>query len=391
VVIGSGAAGLFSAIAVQHLGLRTLVLEKAPTPGGGTAISSGPMWLGNNHSNLTPDPPEDVAAHVFFVAAGEHDEARLATARCASVGRRHPPQRAADRLLSDASGVTGVALADGEKIAAHRGIILAAGGYESNPGMVANFENLSGFQSMFPDTIAGDRLRMAREIGAEVKLIHDNHAVFLGFRNPDDRPSVCRLSGILELCARHTIVVNRAGERFADETFFQAIAPTLGLFDVKARRQPNLCCFLIFDSQYGGNASFAGRPPGAPIPAWVPHAETSAALAAELGIDPAGLSGMLDRFNTDVRGGRDRQSHRGEASWDQMRVGASLGPLDRPPFFRIERHPIALGSAGLLVDPHGLTIHVRGHAIPGLYAVGNAAAQRNMDAATRPVFPWRLE
>jgi len=31
-------------------------------------------------------------------------------------------------------------------------------------------------------------------------------------------------------------------------------------------------------------------------------------------------------------------------------------------------------SAGLLTNRHGQVLHVRGHAIPGLYATGNAAA-----------------
>ena len=279
-----------------------------------------------------------------------------------------------DRLLTDGDRIAGVLLADGTRIAARKGVIVAAGGYESNPDMVANFENLPGFQSMFPDTIAGDGLRMAREVGAEVRIIHNNHAIFLGFRNPDESPSVCRLSGIQELTARHTIMVNRAGQRFADETFFQAIAPTLGLFDVKARRQPNLPCYLIFDSQYGGDASFAGRPPGAPIPDWVPRAETAAALATQLGIEPAGLASTLERFNADVQGGIDTQFHRGEAAWGQMRINASLGTIEKAPFFGIELHPTALGSAGVLADPVGRVIHLRGHPIPGLYAVGNAAA-----------------
>ncbi len=78
VAIGSGAAGLFSAIAAQQRGLRTLVLEKAPAPGGGTALSSGLLWVGNNHLNPTPDPPDSVATYLRYVAAGAQDEARLA-------------------------------------------------------------------------------------------------------------------------------------------------------------------------------------------------------------------------------------------------------------------------------------------------------------------------
>ena len=35
---------------------------------------------------------------------------------------------------------------------------------------------------------------------------------------------------------------------------------------------------------------------------------------------------------------------------------------------------IGSGAAGLRADPNGRVVHVRGHAMAGLYAVGNAAA-----------------
>ena len=106
----------------------------------------------------------------------------------------------------------------------------------------------------------------------------------------------------------------------------------------------------------------------------MPRADTPGSLAGMLGIDPTGLVATLDRFNADTRIGRDTQFHRGEAGWGQMRINASLGTLERSPFFGIELHPTALCSAGLSADPDGRVIHLRGHAFEGLYAVGNAAA-----------------
>ena len=57
---------------------------------------------------------------------------------------------AVDRLITEDGRVTGVVTGQGERIAARRGVVIACGGYESNPELVANYEALPGFQSMFP-------------------------------------------------------------------------------------------------------------------------------------------------------------------------------------------------------------------------------------------------
>ena len=48
VVIGAG-TGLVGAIVALKKGLRVVVLEKASSPGGTTAISGGVAWVPNNH------------------------------------------------------------------------------------------------------------------------------------------------------------------------------------------------------------------------------------------------------------------------------------------------------------------------------------------------------
>jgi 3-oxosteroid 1-dehydrogenase len=173
------------------------------------------------------------------------------------------------------------------------------------------------------------------------------------------------------------MVVNRYGRRFTDETFFQAAAPSLRLFDVNTREQPNLPCFFIFDSQYARSQSFAGRKPGAPIPPWVASGATLAEVATALGIDAAGLQATADRFSADARQGSDSEFHRGETPRGLTRFapGATLGSIEQPPFYGIELHPTSLASAGLLTDQRARAIHVRGMPIPGLYAIGNAAAR----------------
>ena len=288
---------------------------------------------------------------------------------------------AGDRLITEAGRVTGVITGAGERIEARHGVVIACGGYESNPDLVASYEALPGFQSMFPESLTGDGLIMATEIGAAVRVIGNNLSVFMGFRNPDDAPpggaAMCRLSGTQELPSKHTMVVNRYGRRFTDETFFQAAAPSLRVFDVDTREQPNLPCFFIFDAQYARSHSFAGRKPGAPIPPWVASGATLADVAAALGIDAVALQATADRFSADARRGIDSEFHRGETprGLTKFAPGGTLGTIEEPPFYGIELHPTSLASAGVLADQWARVMHVRGMPISGLYAVGNAAAR----------------
>ena len=48
-VIGSGAAGLATAITARKRGLDVVVIEKEPVFGGTTALSGGVLWIPMNH------------------------------------------------------------------------------------------------------------------------------------------------------------------------------------------------------------------------------------------------------------------------------------------------------------------------------------------------------
>lgn len=79
-VVGSGAAGMGSAIAARDAGLDTLVIEQADQYGGTTAWSGGVAWIPNNHQIHTTgisDSEADAWAYLSRVTGGEVDEQRL--------------------------------------------------------------------------------------------------------------------------------------------------------------------------------------------------------------------------------------------------------------------------------------------------------------------------
>lgn len=296
---------------------------------------------------------------------------------------------AVDSLLMTEGRAAGVVTVTGERIAAKRAVVLATGGYESNPEMVAVHEGLPGWQSMFPASLTGEGMTMASEVGAAVEKIHNNLALFLGFVVPPQQAGSVpfyRMAGITEMLFPHTMVVNQQGRRFADETYFQSIAPKLREYDTARHAFANLPCYLVFDASFQRQFSFAGRPVGAEIPDWVARAPTLAALAPQLGIDAAELERAATRFNTFAEAGEDPDFARGMKKWslaakDSWGAGSkknpSLGPVTTAPFYGIELHPSAFCSAGLKTNGVAQVMHQRGRPIPGLYAVGNASCHRD--------------
>jgi 3-oxosteroid 1-dehydrogenase len=205
----------------------------------------------------------------------------------------------------------------------------------------------------------------------------------LAYTIPAEEPGalpICVHAGIVELCSPHTVVVNRAGKRFADETFFQGMVPRLRDYDALERVYPNLPAFLIFDSQYLERYSFANRPLGSAVPAGVPSTASLPELAAALDIDAAGLAATVARFNAFADRGVDDDFHRGESKWrlsggNTGKSGnRSLGRIDKPPYYGVKLHPTNSNSTGLLTNACGQVMHQRRRPIPGLYAGGYAAA-----------------
>jgi 3-oxosteroid 1-dehydrogenase len=294
------------------------------------------------------------------------------------------------RLLTDNGRVTGVETADGRQILARKGVVIATGGYEWNADLMRDFDPLPGLEPLSPRSLTGDGLIMAAEIGAAIRRIQNNLNLMLGFTLVPDEPGrapIQCMAGISEMCSPHTMVVNGAGERFADESYFQSVVPALRRFDTLTHSYVNLPCYLIFDAQYASRYALAHLPAGAKIPASVARADNLRDLAAQLGIDGDGLTRTVTRFNAFARAGVDEDFHRGALKWRlaggdaHKRPNSRLGTIEQAPFYGLELHPsLGTSSAGLLTNSRGQVLHQRRHPIPGLYASGVAAARTELGA-----------
>jgi 3-oxosteroid 1-dehydrogenase len=289
-----------------------------------------------------------------------------------------------ESLAFDGRRVTGVRMTGGETIAAARGVVLATGGYDWNVELARGLEGLPDLVPMGPESLTGDGLTLGAEVGAIVHRIQNSLFIMLGYTVPSaepGKPPVSCRAGIVELFCPHTLIVNRAGRRFADESFFQGIVPKFRQFDALKHEYPNIPCYLIFDRQYLDQFSFANRPVGSPVPDAIPRADNLPDLARKLGVDADALVATIERFNGFARAGVDQDFHRGELKWKlaTAKAGAGrnpgLGTVEVAPFYGVKLLPSIGNSAGLLANAQGQVVHHRQRPIPGLYASGVVAVR----------------
>ena len=110
-------------------------------------------------------------------------------------------------------------------------------------------------------------------------------------------------------------------------------------------------------------------------------ADTLDELARVCGIDAAGLTATVERFNASARSGIDPDFHRGEGAHEQYQgdvthaPNASVGPVDKPPYYAVAIFPGDVGtSGGMLCDEFSRVLNADHQPIPGLYATGNCTA-----------------
>ena len=291
------------------------------------------------------------------------------------------------RLVRDGDGVTGVVLEiDGsETTVAADAVILATGGFEWDEDLKRAFLRGPMTHPVSIQTNTGDGLRMAMRVGAQLGNMREAwwmpvHEV----PREDVSTGVVLVAGSRAL--PRSIMVNRKGRRFTNEAAnYNAFGAAFHEQDVSAFDYANLPCWLVFDQGYIDLYGFGmmGGVPGAPPPQWVMRADSLPELAQRLGVPGDALEATVARWNGMVAKGRDEDFARGEAAHDiwwgdpasRGSTAATLGPLERGPFYAIEIKSGALGTkGGPKTDRNAQVLDVDGAPIAGLYAAGNVMA-----------------
>ena len=260
-------------------------------------------------------------------------------------------ETSAEKLLMEDGRVVGVTIHSNgkeENIRANKGVVLATGG---------TFLTRSGEPGW----------RLAAPVGGavstEVAIVGMPNLRVAGENYPDGS-QITR--GNYELRMRHGLAVNRFGERFGDESFFPTLGSKVHHFEARGEhRFSNIPCYLVFDRNLLEKYSFAGLPPGNTEGLeWLAQGNTLAELAQRLQLPAAKLEASVARFNEHARRGRDS---------DFDRDPATLGPLEKPPFYGTElATPDPFRAAiRVVVNPRGQGMHyATNQPIAGLYACG---------------------
>lgn len=302
---------------------------------------------------------------------------------CLDLGVEIHTGHRAVRLETNAHAVTGVRFdsADGEVAVNASAVILATGGFEWNREMVRDFIRGPLERTVAIETNTGDGLKMAMRAGASIGNMQEAWWVPI-MDVPDESGNMFSWLVNRERVRPHSIMVNRAGRRFANEAAnYNAFGAAFHELDPTSFTYKNLPAFLIMDRQYmskGGIYTYRGE---GPTPDWLHSADTVSELAEQIGVDARGLVESVNRWNAQVadlddpdfgRGRSINDTHWGDGSRTRS---ATLGTLEEGPYYAVQVRPGALGTkGGPRTDGHARVLDLDGDVIPGLYAAGNVMA-----------------
>lgn len=291
-------------------------------------------------------------------------------------------------LIREGARVVGVRIAtrDGSHdVMAHRGVVLATGGFEWNPELVTSFLRGPMHHPASIPTNTGDGLKMAMRVGAQLGNMREAWwmpaAIIPGVQQYGEQKVALILR---ERALPGTIMVNQQGRRFVNEaTNYNAIAGAFHQLDPARFDYSNLPCWIIFDSRMVRDYGFLDVPAGGAMPGWVTSDPTLTGLADQLDIPATALQATVTRWNSQVAAGSDPDFGRGDSAYDGFNGDitrypgktSTLGTIGVAPFYALALESSTLGTkGGPRTDRHGAVLDVDGQVIAGLYAAGNAMA-----------------
>jgi len=292
-------------------------------------------------------------------------------------------------IVEDGKVVGVVTVKDGKpwRIGANLGVLINAGGFSQNQPMRDKYqpgtnkawsngiETDEGDMHVEMERIGGVLAQMDEMVGFQMTTApgYDTDYVKPGTQSTTGRP--------------HAIQVDQSGVRYMNEggSYEEFCENMLK----RNRAVPAIPSYAIMDTQFIEKYPIAGKS-GAKRnidkwiqSGWVKSGATIEALAAQINIDPAQLKATVGRWNGFVDKGVDEDFHRGERAYDNWLgdpfftdgPNASMGRIEKGPFYAIEVYPGDVGTyGGVVTDVNARVLCGDGTPIEGLYACGVSTA-----------------
>jgi succinate dehydrogenase/fumarate reductase flavoprotein subunit len=350
-------------------GMRHIVSRAVPDSrlGRFQGLVRGPL----DHERLGSPAPDLLVGGRALVGrflAAMADDARVAA---------HLETRLVDLIVDDGRVIGAVVDHRGERqvIRTRRGVLLAAGGFEQNADMRAQYGVPgSTTDSMGAPGNTGQAHRAAIAAGASTDLM-DQAWWSPGLIHPDGRAAFA-------LGITGGMFVDKRGQRFVNES---TAYDRSGREILKAMAEGTVGrpFWLVYDSRDGDrppvlatNVSFAPTSEYQSEGLWR-EAATLDELAEVIEVPADELTASVRRFNELAATGQDDDFGRGALPFDLAFTGGAppMAPIDTSPYRAAAFGVSDLGTkGGLRTDVHARVLDTDGRPIPGLYAAGNTMA-----------------
>ena len=404
VIIGSGGAGLSSAITATEKGAKVIVLEKMAYFGGNSNRSEGEMNAAGTKQQkahgILDDTPERFAADTIRGGHGLNDPALVkaltenaASAEewlldlgahfCHRMGRGGGQTRARGHGPCDGSPVgieimrvlgeradkdhidmrlnnrvTKIIMKNGKVAGVQvktpkgmetinaKSVILATGGFGANHKMVEKYRpELKGFSTTNHPGATGDGIVLAQQVGAGLTDIEQIQI----------HPTVIKKNGALiseSMRARGGFLLNKNGKRFTNELL------TRDVVSANELKQPGGIAYLVIDNSIYSKNKMAQNYTAEKL---MTKCDTIADVAKLIGVDPKVVQASFDQYHKAFDNKKDDLFGRPEM----------LIRMDQAPYFVAEVTPgIHHTMGGVKIDPQAEVLTPEKKPIPGLFAAG---------------------
>lgn len=293
-----------------------------------------------------------------------------------------------DRLISDADGriIGATVTREGQSVQVRtkHGVILAAGGFDHDLQWRREAQSTALQDwSLGSEGNTGDAIKAAQNVGAAVSLMDQSWWFPAVAPLQGQRPAVM----LAERSLPGSFMIDEHGRRFINESEDYM---SFGQHVLERERAgaPVGDMWMIFDQTYRNSYLLAGSIfPRMPLPAtWLDQGiavrgKSWQELANKMQVPEDTFAQTAARFNRMAAAGTDTDYKRGASAYDRyygdptVRPNPNLRALDPKRLYAVRVVLSDLGTCGgITANAYGQALTCAGDPIPGLYAIGNTAA-----------------